>query len=65
MIELPLNRAKVLTHLKMHSMMVLKKSDENPHLNLNKDVMMLSQMLSAPSKPNPLQKTQVVPEFYS
>jgi hypothetical protein len=49
----------------MHSMMVLKKSDDNLHLKFGKDVMMSSQMLSAPSKPNPLQKTQVVPEFYS
>jgi regulatory protein YycH of two-component signal transduction system YycFG len=48
----------------MHSMMVLKKSDDNMHLKLIKDVMMSSQMLYAPSKPNPLQKTQMVSEFY-
>jgi hypothetical protein len=34
-------------------------------LKLGKDVMMSSQMLFTPSKPNPLQKTQVVPKFYS
>jgi hypothetical protein len=49
----------------MHSMMVLKKSDDSPHLKRGKDAMMSSQMLSAPSKANPLQKTQVVPQFYS
>jgi len=65
MVELPLHKAKVLTHLKMHSMTVLKKSNDNPHLKLGKDVMMSSQMLYVPSKPNPLQKTQVVLEFYS
>jgi regulatory protein YycH of two-component signal transduction system YycFG len=48
----------------MHSMMVLKKFDDNLHLKFNKDVMMSSQMLYAPSKPNPLQKTQMVLEFY-
>jgi hypothetical protein len=63
-VELPLHEAKVLTHLRMHSMMVLKKSDDNLHLKLGKDAMMSSQMFSAPSKPNPLQKTQVVPKFY-
>jgi hypothetical protein len=46
-------------------MMVLKKSNDIPHLKLGKDVMMSSQMIFAPLKPNPLQKTQVVPEFYS
>jgi hypothetical protein len=65
MVELPLHKAKVLTHLKMHSMMVLKKLNDNLHLKLGKDVMMSSQMFYAPSKPNPLQKTQVVLEFYS
>jgi hypothetical protein len=64
-VELPLHKAKVLTHLRMHSMMVLKKSNDNLHLKLGKDVMMSSQMLSTPPKPNPLQKTQVVLEFYS
>jgi hypothetical protein len=64
-VELPLHKVKALTHLRMHSMMVLKKSDDNPHLKLGKDAMMSSQMLSIPSKPNPLQKQQVVLEFYS
>jgi hypothetical protein len=49
----------------MHSMMVLKKSNDNPHLKFSKDAMISSQMLSIPSKPNPLQKIQVVLEFYS
>jgi len=34
-------------------------------LKFSKDVMISSQMLSIPSKLNPLQKTQVVPKFYS
>jgi hypothetical protein len=42
-VELPLHKAKVLTHLRMHSMMVLKKSDDNLHLKLSKDAMMSSQ----------------------
>jgi hypothetical protein len=53
-IKLPLHKAKVLTHVRMHSMMVLKKFDDNPHLKLGKNVMMSSQMLFTPSKPNPL-----------
>jgi hypothetical protein len=38
-VKLPLHNAKALTHLRMHSMMVLKKSNDNPHLKLSKDVM--------------------------
>ncbi len=65
MVKLPLHKAKALTHLRMHSMMVLKKSNDNLHLKFGKDIMISSQMLSTPSKPNPLLKTQVVPKFYS
>jgi hypothetical protein len=54
MVKLPLQKAKALTHLKMHSMMVLKKSDDNSHLKLGNDVMISSQMLYIPSKPNQL-----------
>jgi hypothetical protein len=64
-VKLSLHKAKALTHLKMHSMMVLKKSNDNPHLKFSKDAMISSQMLSIPSKPNPLQKIQVVLKFYS
>jgi hypothetical protein len=65
-VELPSHKAKTLnTNLRMHSTMVLKKSNDSLHLRLGKDAMMSPQMLSAPSKANPLQKTQVVPEFYS
>ncbi len=39
MVKLPLHKTKALTHLKMHSMMVLKKSNDNLHLKLGKDVM--------------------------
>jgi hypothetical protein len=38
-VELPLHNAKALTHLRMHSMMVLKESNDSPHLKFNKDVM--------------------------
>jgi hypothetical protein len=53
-VELPLHKAKALTYMRMHSMMVLKKFDDSPHLKLGKDVMMSSQMIFTPSKPNPL-----------
>jgi hypothetical protein len=45
LVELSLHKAKALTHMRMHSMMVLKKSDDNPHLKLGKDVMMSSQII--------------------
>jgi hypothetical protein len=54
LVELPLHKAKALTHMKMHSMMTLKKSNDSLHLKLGKDVMMSSQMIFAPSKPYPL-----------
>jgi hypothetical protein len=41
-IEMPLHKAKVLAHLRMHSMMVLKKSNDSSHLKFNKDAMMSS-----------------------
>jgi regulatory protein YycH of two-component signal transduction system YycFG len=64
-VELLLHKAKALTHLRMHSMMVLKKSNDNSHLKFSKYVMISSQMLFIPSKPNPLQKIQMILEFYS
>jgi hypothetical protein len=41
-IELPLHKTKALTYLRMHSMMMLKKSNDNPHLKFSKDAMMSS-----------------------
>jgi hypothetical protein len=38
-VELLLHEGKALTHLRMHSMMVLKKSNDSPHLKLSKDAM--------------------------
>jgi hypothetical protein len=54
MVELSLHKAKAPTLLRMHSMMVLNKSNDSPQLKLGKDATMSSQMIFAPSKPDPL-----------
>jgi len=41
-VKLPLHKAKALTHQRMHSMMVLKKSNDSSHLKFGKDVMISS-----------------------